>query len=561
MLSNIFARLLPTVRPMRNYQQHLVRLLGTAEAASTETNSNNREKGVVKRFSKEKGFGFISKTSDGTDYFVHFKNINASGFKVLEEGQEVEFTVTQGAKGLEARDVSVLGDGDNSRSFKSMFDRPSDDNSTSRRSNFGSTLRNRTSRSNSFNFGGNESSKLNFDEPDSTSTRKTYKFNESLSNSSGNDLFSSKNPQTTNEQTREFGSVKRWTAERGFGFIRRASSGQDLFCHVRSLKDGVQSLEPGQSVEYSVHQTEKGEEARDVAILDGDHSANQEKANISTENLGERHTGTVRKWLEGRGFGFIQREAGGSDLFVHFRNLSNGAQSLEEGQTVEFNITRNNKGEMAQNVTVTREQMNDKIFSFKKKNMRKNRKLVEQAKTFSSSDLYDFIVQSNATQQNDYQIKIYHPVELSNEYRKQIIELFEVNMKTLYEQSSVGYDFVGKQEELFSDQSRFLLILSSSTKGLLAFTHFRFDMDYQSHVLYVYELQVNRNVQGQGLGQLMIEQMKILCRKARMSKIVLTVHKVNKKAIKFYMEKCQFEIDITDPSDEPVDYLILSFTV
>ncbi|CAF2116748.1 unnamed protein product [Rotaria magnacalcarata] len=556
MLSNIFARLLPTVRPMRIYQQHLVRLLNTAEATSTETISNNREKGVVKRFSKEKGFGFISKTSDGTDYFVHFKNINASGFKVLEQGQEVEFTVTQGTKGLEAKDVTVLDDGDNSSSFKSMFDRPSDDNSTSTSSNFGSTLRNRPSRSrsNSFSFGGDESSKLNSEEQDSTSTGRTYKFKESLSKSSGDDLFSSKTPQATNEQTREFGSVKRWTAERGFGFIRRASSGQDLFCHVRSLKDGVQSLEPGQSVEYSVHQTDKGEEARDVTILDGGRLTNQEQDNSSTENLGERHKGTVRKWLAGRGFGFIQRDAGGSDLFVHFRNLSNGAQSLEEGQAVEFNIAKNDKGEVAQNVTVT-------VYSLKKKNMRKNRKLVEHAKKFSSSDLYNFIVQSSVTQQHDHQIKIYHSVELSNEYRKQIIELFEINMKTLYEQSSVGYDFVEKQEELFSDQSRFLLILSSSTKDLLAFAHFRFDMDYQSHVLYVYELQVNRNVQGQGLGQLMIEQMKILCRKARMSKIVLTVHKVNKKAIKFYMEKCQFEIDITDPSDEPVDYLILSFTV
>ncbi|CAF4878356.1 unnamed protein product, partial [Rotaria magnacalcarata] len=109
-----------------------------------------------------------------------------------------------------------------------------------------------------------------------------------------------------------------------------------------------------------VHQTDKGEEARDVTILDGGRLTNQEQDNSSTENLGERHKGTVRKWLAGRGFGFIQRDAGGSDLFVHFRNLSNGAQSLEEGQAVEFNIAKNDKGEVAQNVTVTGEQMNDK---------------------------------------------------------------------------------------------------------------------------------------------------------------------------------------------------------
>jgi CspA family cold shock protein len=121
MLSNIFARLLTSVRPMNNYQQHFLRLLSTTEPISTENVSGNRETGVVKRFSKEKGYGFISKTSDGTDYFVQyvgfyylkfyllnlfvlsFKNINASGFKTLDQGQEVEFTIVQGEKGLEAK--------------------------------------------------------------------------------------------------------------------------------------------------------------------------------------------------------------------------------------------------------------------------------------------------------------------------------------------------------------------------------------------------------------------------------------------------------------------------
>jgi len=62
------------------------------------------------------------------------------------------------------------------------------------------------------------------------------------------------------------GSVKRWTGERGFGFIRRASGGADLFCHVRSLKNGVQALEEGQTVEFRVQLTDKGEEARDVVV-------------------------------------------------------------------------------------------------------------------------------------------------------------------------------------------------------------------------------------------------------------------------------------------------------
>jgi ribosomal protein S18 acetylase RimI-like enzyme len=188
--------------------------------------------------------------------------------------------------------------------------------------------------------------------------------------------------------------------------------------------------------------------------------------------------------------------------------------------------------------------------------MKKNRNLVDQAKHLSSSDLYNLLLNSKL---NNYQIEIYYAQQLSNEYQKQIIDLFEMNMKILYEQSKDGYQSDDKRKELFSNQARYLIILSSNY--ILAFAHFRFDIDFGRCVLYLYELQVNIKQQGQGLGQWIVEQLKVLCRKTQMSKIVLTVHKTNKKAIDFYMKKCLFEIDITDPRDEDVDYLILSFTV
>jgi len=191
--------------------------------------------------------------------------------------------------------------------------------------------------------------------------------------------------------------------------------------------------------------------------------------------------------------------------------------------------------------------------------MKKNRRLIEQAKKFSSSDLYHFLYHSNFSIPNNYQFEIYHAKDLSNEYQKQILELFENNMKIFYEKSNSGYNLDEKQNELFSNQSRYLILLSSNY--LIVFTHFRFDIDYGNRVLYLYELQINIKYQGQSLGKWIIEQLKILCQKTQMSKIVLTVHKINTKAIDFYMKKCQFEIDITDPDDEHVDYLILSFTV
>jgi len=66
-----------------------------------------REKGTVKWFNGSKGYGFISRES-GDDVFVHFNAINGEGYKNLEEGQQVEFTVTQGAKGPQAEDVNIM---------------------------------------------------------------------------------------------------------------------------------------------------------------------------------------------------------------------------------------------------------------------------------------------------------------------------------------------------------------------------------------------------------------------------------------------------------------------
>jgi CspA family cold shock protein len=60
--------------------------------------------GTVKWFNAEKGYGFISQ-SDGADVFVHFSAIDMGGYKSLEEGQQVEFEVQQGPKGLQAATV------------------------------------------------------------------------------------------------------------------------------------------------------------------------------------------------------------------------------------------------------------------------------------------------------------------------------------------------------------------------------------------------------------------------------------------------------------------------
>ena len=68
---------------------------------------SNTVTGTVKWFNEEKGFGFIAQEG-GPDVFAHFSAIQGEGFKTLAEGQQVQFTVTQGQKGPQAENIVAL---------------------------------------------------------------------------------------------------------------------------------------------------------------------------------------------------------------------------------------------------------------------------------------------------------------------------------------------------------------------------------------------------------------------------------------------------------------------
>jgi CspA family cold shock protein len=85
--------LLPAVAPVRPAQFNI--------------RNATMEQGTVKWFNDAKGYGFISR-QNGEDVFVHYSAINSNGFKSLQEGQAVQFTVVKGPKGWQAADVQPL---------------------------------------------------------------------------------------------------------------------------------------------------------------------------------------------------------------------------------------------------------------------------------------------------------------------------------------------------------------------------------------------------------------------------------------------------------------------
>jgi CspA family cold shock protein len=64
--------------------------------------------GTVKWFNAEKGYGFIAQDGGGADVFAHYSNINAQGFRELQEGQHVEFDIAQGQKGPQAENIRIV---------------------------------------------------------------------------------------------------------------------------------------------------------------------------------------------------------------------------------------------------------------------------------------------------------------------------------------------------------------------------------------------------------------------------------------------------------------------
>ena len=146
---------------------------------------------------------------------------------------------------------------------------------------------------------------------------------------------------------------------------------------------------------------------------------------------------------------------------------------------------------------------------------------------------------------------------------QECMDLFLTNMGDQYRASSWGLNCDDKQAEWSHAHARFLVVLSTTNNNMAGFCHYRFDYDDEDDpsevVLYVYELQIQPNVQRRGLGRTIMSMLEQLARSMELSKIMLTVFKSNQGAMHFYRNVLHYDMDDSSPSNhgQVVDYEIL----
>jgi cold shock protein len=141
------------------------------------------------------------------------------------------------------------------------------------------------------------------------------------------------------------GTVKFFNAHKGFGFIQQDAGGEDVFVHISSVeRAGLEGLAEGQQLEFTLVDRGGKISASDLVVV-GDVIAVQQKEAPQRELTGERATGTVKFFNGMKGFGFITRDDGQADAFVHISAVErSGMQSLNEGDRLEFDIEVDRRG-------------------------------------------------------------------------------------------------------------------------------------------------------------------------------------------------------------------------
>ncbi|MEY4239064.1 MAG: hypothetical protein RL339_1665 [Pseudomonadota bacterium] len=142
------------------------------------------------------------------------------------------------------------------------------------------------------------------------------------------------------------GTVKFFNAGKGFGFIQRDEGGEDVFVHISAVeRAGLESLAEGQQLKFTLVDRGGKISASDLEVVGDVIEAPKREAAPQRQLTGDKATGTVKFFNAMKGFGFITRDDGQPDAFVHISAVErSGMSGLNEGDRVEFDIEVDRRG-------------------------------------------------------------------------------------------------------------------------------------------------------------------------------------------------------------------------
>lgn len=302
--------------------------------------------GTVRWFDADRGFGFIDLGNEAEDLFVHASEIvGDDGPRLLREGQAVEFEVGEGDRGPQARRVRVTGDRAADAAVGVLgtvswyeptkgygFVTPDD------------------GRAEIFV----HSSAIVGGGVISEGQRVAFLVVEGERGPQAAHLLplGAQAGRSAVPSDGADGTVSWYDDTKGFGFIAPDGGGDNVFVHASALGPGMTGFVEGARVAYDVVEGDRGPSARNLRLVRGSGSGRPAAGGRAGRPAGAGGApvrggeGTVARYDEERGFGFITPDAGGEDLFVHV-SVVRGDEVLEAGDRVRFKVRQSDRGPQA----------------------------------------------------------------------------------------------------------------------------------------------------------------------------------------------------------------------